>query len=111
MWLRNRGQATACRGLPDVRHDCLARDGGAEVRSEPAAGADLPSRALADAIAGKVRKGYWVESQSDSEARLVMLGRKRWFGLFGGRLPERREILRLDDEGRPKVELMPQRRY
>jgi hypothetical protein len=69
------------------------------------------SEALAEAIAAKLQDGYWVESQSESEARLVLIGRKRWFGLFGGRLPERREVMRIGDDGRASVELLPERRY
>jgi hypothetical protein len=69
------------------------------------------SDALAVAIEGKLQKGYWVESQSETEARVIRLGRKRWFGLFGGRVPETREIVRVDERGRTSVELLPERRY
>lgn len=65
---------------------------------------------LAKAIAARLRKGYWVESQSASEARLVCTGRKRWLGLFGGRLPEKREVVRLDGQG-TSTEILPKRRY
>ena len=92
-----------------MRSSDLGGERGAQVSSE--AGTDMPAGALAEAIEGKVRKGYWVESQSGTEARVVLRGRKRWLGLFGGRLPERREIVRLDGDGRARVELLPQRRY
>jgi hypothetical protein len=67
--------------------------------------------ALDEVIARKTRKGYWVESQSETEARLVAPGPKRWFGLFGGRRPETREIVRVDEQGRPSIESLPARRY
>jgi hypothetical protein len=67
--------------------------------------------ALDELIASKVRKGYWVESQSGAEARLVARGRKRWFGVFGGRVPETREIVRVDEQGRATIERLPARRY
>ena len=55
---------------------------------------DLQTRAeaLEEAIAIKERRGFRVESQSGTEARVTRLGRKRWLGIFGGRLPETREI-------------------
>jgi hypothetical protein len=68
---------------------------------------------LVEVIASKLREGDWVESQSETEteARLVALGRKRWFGVFGGRAPETREIVRMDEQGRTRIELLPARRY
>jgi hypothetical protein len=69
------------------------------------------SDALAAAIAGKLEQGYWVESQSETEARLICRGRKRWFGLFGGRVPETRELVTVDGAGRTTVERLPDRRY
>jgi hypothetical protein len=78
---------------------------------ESTVGLDARRDALAEVIAGKQRKGYWVESQSDTEARLIARGGKRWFGLFGGRVPETREIVRVDEQGRPSIERLPARRY
>jgi hypothetical protein len=74
---------------------------------------DLQTRAeaLEEAIAIKERRGFRVESQSGTEARVIRLGRKRWLGIFGGRLPETREILRVDERGRTTVEQLPPRRY
>ena len=74
---------------------------------------DLQTRAeaLEEAVASKVRRGFRVESQSGTEARVIRRGRKRWFGIFGGRLPETREILRVDECGQTKVEHLPPRRY
>ena len=66
---------------------------------------------LEEAIAIKERRGFRVESQSVTEARVIRRGRKRWFGIFGGRLPETREILRVDERGRTTVEQLPRRRY
>jgi hypothetical protein len=66
---------------------------------------------LEHAIAVRLRQGFWVESRSETEARLVRRGRKRWLGVFGGRVPERREVVRVDAEGRTTVEVLPARRY
>jgi hypothetical protein len=74
---------------------------------------DLRARAeaLEEAIAIKERRGFRLESQSETEARVIRIGRKRWFGIFGGRLPETREILRVDEHGQTTVEQLPPRRY
>ncbi len=70
---------------------------------------------LVEVIASKLPEGYWAESQSETEteteARLVALGRKRWFGVFGGRVPEAREIVRVDEQARTRIELLPAQRY
>ena len=72
---------------------------------------DVGAGSSDQAIAIRLRKGFWIESQSETEARLVRRGRKRWLGVFGGRVPERREIVRIDAEGRTTVEVLPTRRY
>lgn len=74
-------------------------------------GSTVAGVALAQLIARKVGKGYRVESQSATEARLVAQGRRRWLGLGGGRVAERREILRVDAHGCTSVEVLPARRY
>ena len=66
---------------------------------------------LQEAIAFKERRGFRVESQSETEARVIGRNRKRWFGIFEGRLPETREILRVDERGQTTVEQLPRRRY
>jgi hypothetical protein len=66
---------------------------------------------LVEVIARKLREGDRVESQSETEARLVTLGRKRWVGVFGGGVPETREMVRVDEPGRTRIELLPARRY
>jgi len=81
------------------------------IDQESTVGVDARRDALAAVIAGKEQEGYWVESRSDTEARLIARGAKRWFGLFGGRVPETREIVRIDEQGRPSIERLPARRY
>ncbi|MGZ4381365.1 MAG: cold-shock protein [Gaiellaceae bacterium] len=66
--------------------------------------------AQAGLIAGKVKQGYWVESQTDTEARLIARSRKKWLGL-GARLPEKRERAKVDELGRTSIERLPDRRY
>jgi hypothetical protein len=74
---------------------------------------DVRRDVLVEVITSKLREDYWVESQSETEteARLVALGRKRWFDVFGGRVPEKRGIVRVDERGRTRIELLPARRY
>lgn len=87
--------------------------GKAAAHAEPATpvGPDERTAALAQVVASKVERGFWVESQSATEARLIAPGRKRWLGLFGPRVPERREIVRVDEQGRTRLERLPARRY
>ena len=66
--------------------------------------------ALAELIASKEQQGYWVESQTDTEARLIARSRKSWFGV-GARLPEKRELAKVDEQGRTSIERLPARRY
>jgi hypothetical protein len=87
----------------------MAQDGSNGNALPPGAGST--GAALADAITAALRKGFSIESQSESEARLIRPGRKRWFGLFGGRVPETRKIVRVDEHGRATVEPLPVRRY
>ena len=72
-------------------------------------GLDERRDALAGLIATKLEQGYWVESQSDTEARLIARNRKRWF--VGARLPEKRELATVDEQGRTSIERLPDRRY
>lgn len=73
-------------------------------------GLDARREALAGLIAGKVKQGYWVESQTDTEARLIARSRKKWLG-FGARLPEKRERAKVDEQGETSIERLPDRRY
>ena len=76
----------------------------------PDVGLEERRAALATLIAPKLRQGYWVESQSDTEARLIARNRKSWFGL-GARLPEKRELAKVDEQGGTSIERLPDRRY
>jgi cold shock CspA family protein len=73
-------------------------------------GLDVRRDALAGLIADKALHGYWVESQTDTEARLIARNRKSWLGL-GSRLPEKRELAKVDEQGRTSIERLPDRRY
>lgn len=73
-------------------------------------GLEARTAALAALISSKEQQGYWVESQTDTEARLIARSRKSWFGL-GGRLPEKRELASVDEQGNTSVERLPDRRY
>src|SRR5580765_8901606 len=57
---------------------------------------------LADALATKTEQGYRVESQTDTEAVLVMKSHRRWFGLVGGS-SETRQITSIDEQGRTRT--------
>ena len=73
-------------------------------------GLDERRDALTALIASKEQQGYWVESQTDTEARLIARSRKSWFGV-GARRPEKRELAKVDEQGRTSVERLPDRRY
>ncbi len=73
-------------------------------------GLDERRNALAALIESKERQGYWVESQTDTEARLIARSRKTWFAV-GPRLPEKRELARVDEQGKTSIERLPARRY
>ena len=61
-------------------------------------------------IAKRLQQGYWVESQGDTEAVLVSLGPRRWFGRVGPRRANTRETVAVDERGHTTIELLAQRR-
>jgi cold shock CspA family protein len=73
-------------------------------------GLEQRRNALAELIESKERQGYWVESQTDTEVRLIARSRKSWFGV-GARLPEKRELAKVDEQGKTSIERLPARRY
>jgi cold shock CspA family protein len=125
LWV-HRGSITAA-GLELVPGQSVVFDrqeGGMGVQAvgvaaaEPAAEGGRPeaiglaerSNALAGLIASKERQGYRVESQSETEARLIARNRKAWF-IVGARLPEKRELATVDEQGKTNIERLPARRY
>ena len=60
-------------------------------------------------IAQKLQEGYWIESQSDIQAVVVLGGPRRW--LLGPRGEDRREAVSVDVDGRVEVLVLPKRRY
>ena len=62
-------------------------------------------------IAKRLQQGYWVESQGDTEAVLVSLGPRRWFGRVGRRRENTRETVTVDEQGQTLIEMLPKRRY
>ena len=44
-----------------------------------------------------------IESQTDTEATLVMKGHRRWFGMVGGNT-ETRQITSVDEQGRTRTQ-------
>jgi hypothetical protein len=57
---------------------------------------------LADVLATKTEQGYRIESQTDTEAILVMKSQRRWFGMAGGNT-EIRQIASVDEQGRTRT--------
>jgi hypothetical protein len=47
-------------------------------------------------------RGYRIESQTDTEATLVMKGHRRWFGMVGGNT-ETRQITSVDEQARTRT--------
>jgi hypothetical protein len=62
-------------------------------------------------IAAKLEDGYWVEMQRDTDAVVVRLGRRRWFGRAGPRTENTREAVSVDADGHATIEVLPKRRY
>jgi hypothetical protein len=62
-------------------------------------------------IAKRLQQGYWVESQGDTEAVLVSLGPRRWFGRVGPRRESTRETVTVDEQGHTLIAMLPKRRY
>ena len=62
-------------------------------------------------IAARLQEGYWVESQGDTEAVLVSLGPRRWFGRVGPRRENTREAVTVDEQGQTIIAVLPKRRY
>jgi hypothetical protein len=60
-------------------------------------------------IAQKLQDGYWIESQSDIQAVLVLAGPRRF--MFGPRVENRREAVSVDVDGQVDVLVLPKRRY
>ena len=91
------------------------RPGGGEANGE-----QRPERPLSIAerteklellIAKRLQQGYWVESQGDTEAVLVSLGPRRWFGRVGPHGENTREALSVDEQGHTLIAMLPKRRY
>jgi len=64
---------------------------------------------LESLIAQKLQEGYWIESQSDIQAVLVLGGGRKW--LLGPRREDHREAVSVDVEGHMEVLVLPKRRY
>jgi len=79
---------------------------GAPVAALAVAQSPLPTserkRILADVLASKTEQGYRIESQTDTEAILVMKSQRRWFGMVGGDT-EIRQITSVDEQGRTRT--------
>jgi hypothetical protein len=61
-------------------------------------------------IAKRLQQGYWVESQGDTEAVLVSLGPRRWFGRLGPHRENTRETVTVDEQGQTLIAMLPKRR-
>jgi hypothetical protein len=73
----------------------------ASVASIPTA-VDARKQKLAQMLEVKLEQGYRIESQGDTEAVLVMQGRRPWIGLFG-RGEAVRQIVSIDEQGAQKT--------
>ena len=57
---------------------------------------------LAEVLVTKTAQGYRIESQTDTDATIMMQGRRRWFGLVGSST-ENRQITSIDEQGRART--------
>lgn len=64
----------------------------------PAKTNDARKQELARTLEQKVEQGFAIESESDTQAVLVMKGRRRWFGLANA--PSVRYEVTVDERGR-----------
>jgi hypothetical protein len=122
MRLSHRRQRRTAARLPDVpcpRLDndrSLAREGAVvtgsvrETPSEPPLSTAERTEKLELLIAKKLQHGYWVESQGDTEAVLVSLGPRRWFGRVGPHSQNTREAVTIDEQGNTITATLPKRR-
>jgi len=70
--------------------------------TDPALSTSERKQRLADVLATKTEQGYRIESQTDTEAILVMKSQRRWFGMVGGD-SEIRQIASVDEQGRTRT--------
>jgi hypothetical protein len=122
MRLWHRRQRRTAERLPDVpcqRLDTdrnVAREGAVvtgsdrEKRSEPPLSTAERTEKLELLIAKRLQQGYWVESQADTEAVLVSLGPRRWFGRVGPHSESTREAVTVDEQGNTTIAMLPKRR-
>jgi hypothetical protein len=75
-----------------------------ETTISPEARRDKLERLIAD----KLQNGYWIESQDDTHAVLVLAGRRGWRGRRG---ENHREAVSVDVDGVTDVLVLPKRRY
>jgi hypothetical protein len=76
----------------------LARStNGTPVRS-PVTTDDPGKQEFARTLQAKIAQGFTIESQTDTQAVLVMRGRRRWFGLSNS--PSVRYEVTMDEAGR-----------
>lgn len=67
---------------------------------EPATMTDARKQGLARTLEAKREQGFTIESETDTQAVVVMKGRRRWFGLTNS--PSVRYEVTVDDGGRAK---------
>jgi hypothetical protein len=70
---------------------------GTPVRT-PASRSDARKQGLARTLEQKLEQGFTIECESDTQAVLVMKGRRRWFGLANS--PSVRYEVSVDEGGR-----------
>ena len=91
------------------------RPGGGEAngekRPEPVLSTAERTEKLELLIAKRLQHGYWVESQGDTEAVLVSLGPRRWFGRVGPHGANTREAVTVDEQGHTLIATLPKRHY
>jgi hypothetical protein len=126
----HRRQRRPAERLPDVPGQRLDTDRGVSTEAALVTGSDRPGGSEANGgkrpqpplsraeraeklellIARRLQQGYWVESHADTEAVLVSLGPRRWFGKVGRRRENTREAVTIDEQGQTIIALLPKRR-
>src|SRR5437899_2666982 len=130
MRVRHRRQRRPAERLPDVPGQRLDTDHSGTTETAIVTGSDRPdvgeanggkppqpplstaerTKELELLIAKRLQQGYWVESRGDTEAVLVSLGPRRWFGRVGPRRESTREAVTVDEQGQTILAMLPPKR-
>jgi hypothetical protein len=91
-------------GTPEapITEPQLPSPNGARPAPESLVTLDQRKELLNATLKQKAGQGYQIESQTDTDAVLVIKGRRRWFGILGS-AADTRQSTSIDEQGRTKT--------